>query len=315
MASLSYVVVDVFTDSVFSGSPLAVVMDGDDAKTSQLSESDMQKIAREFNLSETVFVVPAVNKKHDCGFKIFSPERQLPFAGHPTVGGVFVLAGQSEAENEEFIVEELVGPVPVKVTWENGKPFTATLTSAQKPEIDDSPISRRIAAALLNLDEEQILGDAWIVSCGLKVTLVEVRDIEALAAAKFNYSYWTKKGREDNLGKLYLYTGESSPGSAVRSRCFAPAIGITEDPATGSAAVALAGLLGFRQSSDGLYNWKVHQGIEMSRPSVLDVSARVEGGEVSETKVGGRVVAVGSGSISIPAKPNHLVDVDDLKAG
>jgi len=309
MPSLSYVVVDVFTDSVFSGSPLAVIMGNDEASTSSLSESDMQKIAREFNLSETVFVMPASSKKNDFRFKIFSPERQLPFSGHPTVGGVFVLASQAAAKKDLFRIEELAGVVPVEVSWENAAPSTVTLTSAQLPRVDESPISRRVAAALLNLDESQVLGDAWIVSCGLRVTLVEVRDIEALAAARFNYSYWTKKGREDDLGKLYCFTGDGAPSTALRARCFGPAVGLKEDPATGSAAVALGALLGQRQKDDGSFRWRVHQGIEMGRPAVLDIEASVLNGEVSETKVGGQAVLVGNGSIMVPSRPSHLTDV------
>jgi trans-2,3-dihydro-3-hydroxyanthranilate isomerase len=295
---------DVFTDRVFGGNPLAVFPDARGLKPDQ-----MGRIAREFNLSETVFVFPAEQPGHTRRLRIFTPGTELPFAGHPTVGTAHVLAviGDIVLEGEvtHIVFEEGIGPVSVSIQAEDGRPVFAQLTAAKLPEFGPKPPSVETIAATLSLDVMDVLGDepgAQAVSCGVPFLFVPVRDREAVRRARVNRTLWEKTLSSFWAPHLYVFAHDPElDGSDLRARMFAPAMGIEEDPATGSAATALAGYLGVRaDTSQGTLQWVVEQGFEMGRPSLLHIEADTKDGEISEIRIGGSSVLVSEGTMVIP---------------
>lgn len=300
---LRYHTLDVFTDRVFGGNPLAVFPDG-----RGVSAERMQRIAREFNLSETVFVLPPDDPAHTRRVRIFNPSAELPFAGHPTVGTAFLLAALGEVplagSGTRIVFEEGVGPVPVRVEARDGRPVYAELTAARLPEHGPPPPPRAEVAAVLGLAERDVLDGEWApagVSCGVPFLFVAVRG-EALARARVDPARW--EARLAGWWAPHLYVISYDPelsGPEVRARMFAPAMGIPEDPATGAAASALAGYLAERTgAAEGTVRWTVRQGVEMGRPSLLRVEADVRGGAVEAVRVGGAAVRVSEGVMRLP---------------
>lgn len=308
-----YHTVDVFTDTPFGGNQLAVIVDA-----RGLSSEQMASIAREFNFSETIFVTPPENPAHTKRVRIFTPGSELPFAGHPTVGGAFVLAATGEIEltgdETRIILEEGVGPVRVVIRSENGRPVFAQLTTAKLPEKGTETHARGAIAKLLSLDAEDIDEDAdyrieaW--SAGLPYLIVPIKSLEALGRSRVKVDLWEKNLRDTWAPEVFLFveTEESAARNGVRSgdgviraRMFAPSIGIPEDPATGSACACLAGFLASRSSqTDGMLRYTVHQGVEMGRPSRIDVEVDVSAGAVSAVRIGGASVLISSGTLHVP---------------
>lgn len=295
---------DVFTDRIFGGNPLAVFPDGQGLSTEQ-----MQAVAREFNLSETVFVLPPEDPAHTRRLRIFTPTAELPFAGHPTVGTAHVLAATGEiplsGEETGIVFEEGVGPVPVKIRAESGAPVFAQLSVAQLPEFGTTiPAPNDIARALSLELADLLLGadHPQAVSCGVPFLYVALRDKAAVARARLAPDVWERIRSEGVPPWVYLFSYETErPESQVHARMFAPGSGIGEDPATGAAAAALAGYLAaIDRSSDGTLHWLVEQGFEMGRPSILDVQADKAGGAVTAVRVGGASVLVSEGVMEIP---------------
>lgn len=293
---------DVFTQQIFGGNQLAVF-----PQAAGLSDLLMQQIAREFNLSETVFVLPPADPAHTCRLRIFTPGSELPFAGHPTVGTAFVLASlgmvQLEGERTAIIFEEGVGPVPVTIFATEGQPQSAQLTAAVPPSFGPSPTVAGIAA-MVGLDEGDILSDNYspqAASCGVPFLFAPLRDRVALARAHLNPARWQEALAGSWAPHLYLICFDPElPGSQLRARMFAPAMGITEDPATGAAAAALGGYLGVReQQATGTFRWVVEQGFEMGRPSLIEVEADKEAGTVTSVRVGGAAVMVSEGTMTV----------------
>jgi trans-2,3-dihydro-3-hydroxyanthranilate isomerase len=298
-----FVTVDVFTDRAFGGNQLAVFPDA-----RGIDPELMQPIAREFNYSETTFVLPPDDPAHTARVRIFTPGRELPFAGHPTVGTAHVLATtgaiQLTGEVTQILFEEIAGPVPVTVRKTNGRVDFCQLTAAKAPEvISDAPARDRLATAL-SLPVDAFRSGAWspeIMSCGTPFVLVPLVDRAAIASARANLEVWDAvfAGRASAAVFLFAMGGERS-GSAVRARMFAPNLGIAEDPATGGAAAALAGYLGTRDPrSAGTLRWMVEQGFEMGRPSILEVEADKENGRVVRSRVGGSSITVTEGVFHI----------------
>ena len=296
---LRFHTLDVFTETVFCGNPLAVVLGGESLSTAQ-----MQTIAREFNLSETVFVLPSTRK--DClhRVRIFTPARELPFAGHPTVGAACLLAGlrlAPQGEEAGFVLEENVGPVPVRVRRAGDRELYAELTTAKLPEYGPPAPDRAALARALGLTAADLgAGDESprSASCGMPFLLVPLRAPELLAAIDVDTvrlralldGYWAPE--------VYVYARGYE--GELRARMFAPALGIAEDPATGGAAVALAGALGLEAVQDGRHEWVIHQGVEMGRPSQLYTSVDRVGGQITAVRVGGYAVTVSEGLLRIP---------------
>lgn len=304
MTTLRFHTLDVFTDRRFGGNPLAVVFGGDG-----LPEATMQVIAREFNLSETVFVLPTTDPGATHRVRIFTPARELPFAGHPTIGTAILLALLGEAPAAEggarVVLEEGVGLVPVVMRLAGGQPEFAQLTTARLPEVGPPPPPAADLAAMLSLPPEAVIDDARdrpeAHSCGLPYLMIPVKDRAALARALMVEDRWRRLLRAYWTRAVYVFCRDPEPpGSAIRARMFAPEVGIVEDPATGSAAVGLAGYLAPREATrSGTLRWTLEQGFEMGRPSLLYLEADVADGAVRAVRLGGAAVTVAEGTLRL----------------
>lgn len=301
---LAFHTLDVFTDRVFGGNPLAVFPDG-----RGLSDALMQSVAREMNLSETVFLLPPETAEGTRRVRIFTPAMEVPFAGHPTVGTGFFLAVSGAVEltgdSTRIVLEENVGPVPVEIRRREGRPVSARLTTAVPPEHREAPFSPGELARLLSLPDGAIGGEGLepeFVSCGLPFLVVPVRDLEAARRSVLDTGTWESLLGDAWSRMVYVVTLDTEGDDTdVHVRMYAPAAGVPEDPATGSAAAALAAYLGKRSGrSDGTLAWRVEQGIEMGRPSLLEVEAVLEGGRVTRARVGGASVLVSRGTLILP---------------
>ncbi len=296
---LRYHTLDVFTEQLFGGNPLAVVFGGE-----ALSRAQMQAIAREFNLSETVFVLPPTRADAAHRLRIFTPLRELPFAGHPTVGAACLLAQRRlvpQGDDVSFVLEEGVGPVRVRVRRASDRAVYAELTAAQPPEYGPSVPDNATLAAALGLEPDDIgrgSEQPRAVSCGMPFVLVPLRAPEVMAGILLD----EQRARAALAGQwaqqIYVYVRGYE--GELRARMFAPNLGIAEDPATGAAAVALAGALGDALETDGHHEWVVHQGYEMGRPSQLYIAADRAGGKLGALRVGGYAVEVSDGLLRLP---------------
>ena len=299
-----YLTADVFTDRIFGGNQLAVFPDGRGLRTEQ-----MQKAAREFNFSETVFVLPAESKAHARRLRIFTPGAEVPFAGHPTIGAAFVLAslGEIPIEGEwtRFVLEEGAGPVPVAVRARDGRPVAAQLTAPRPPEFGPPPPARADLAAMLSLDVSDLLDEPngpQGVSCGLPFLFIPLRDRGAVGRARLRPDTWERVQASWWSPHAYVFAFDpENRGHDLRARMFAPAVGVAEDPATGSAATALAAYLGVRDPRrEGTLRFVIEQGFEMGRPSLLEAEADKKNGAVAAIRVGGASVLVSEGTMEIP---------------
>lgn len=295
---------DVFTDRIFGGNPLAVLPDAGGLDTAQ-----MERITREFNLSETVFVLPPDDPAHAARLRIFTPGRELPFAGHPTVGTAFLLGALGRialtGNDTRIVLEEGVGPVPVTIRARDGVPVSAELTAAQQPEFRDDVPSPRDIARMLSLAEEELLGAAMpprAVSCGMPFLLVPLRDQECVSRARVERGAWDAALEGAWAREVYLFDGgAASRDATIRARMFAPSLGIGEDPATGSAAACLAAYLAASAPTrDGELRWTIEQGVEMGRTSTLHITAELRAGEIAAIRVAGESVVVSHGTLHVP---------------
>lgn len=301
-----FLTADVFTDRPFSGNPLAVF-----PRAEGLSGEQMQMMAAELNLSETVFVFAPEDEANARRLRIFTPRMELPFAGHPTVGAAYVLAQTGEpalrGERTRVVFEEGVGPVEVSVLAREGRIASAQLTAARLPEYGPPPPPDAEISSVLSLGAEDLLGGAHApaaVSCGVPFLFVPVRGRDALGRARVRPDLWASVLSGYWAPHLYVISlAEPPDGADVYARMFAPAMGIEEDPATGGAATALAGYLLPRLDATGTVRWKVRQGVEMGRPSLIEVEADARDGEATAVRVGGSSVLVGEGSLEAPALP------------
>ena len=303
-SGIPFYTADVFTSEMFGGNQLAVFPDGEG-----LEAGLMQSIARELNLSETVFVFPPDDSRHTRRLRIFTPGTELPFAGHPTVGAAFVLASIGEVALDgartRIVFEEGVGPVPVTIETVDGAPSRCELTTARVPELGPPPPPLEDVAAALSLHPEDIRTDELAprgASCGVPYLFVPLRDQAALARARPNLSAWERSLAGSWAPEPYPFieTG-GRDGADIRGRMFAPWVGIPEDPATGSAAAALAGYLAAaRPAGDDTLRWVVEQGVEMGRPSRMDVECDRAGGRVTAVRVGGSSVMVAEARLMVP---------------
>lgn len=289
MNTAEYYLLDVFTDKPFSGNQLAVFLNTDGLET-----STMQAIANELNLAETVFLGAATTANH-YPMRIFTPTAELPFAGHPTVGTAHLLAELSLVNREQGIVlQPPVGELAVNYEKEG-----AAFKTAQPVMVTGSTIDRLTAVELLGLDIHQVIGDPIIASFGLPFHLIELADLAALEQIHIASAVWADAVTRSGTEQIYLYVVEqqNNEETIVRSRMFCMHASICEDPATGSAAAALTGYLASLKP-DPLH-CKIHQGVEMGRPSVIYTAAN---GEIKSgyVNVGGKAIIVGRGEF------NHL---------
>ena len=302
MPELTFYTLDVFTDLLFGGNQLAVFPDAP-----EMEPALMQAIAREFNYSETVFVRPTENAGALRRLRIFTPGGELPFAGHPTIGTAQLLvelglAPGSGNGTSDFALEESVGLVPVSVSHiEDGRYFT-WLTAARLPEAGPAPPPPELLAAMLGLAPDEIVSDLVDAPCsysaGVPFTFVPVRDLEALGRAALDMPVWRKLLPRLWSPDIYLFClNSTTAGADVRARMFGPAMGITEDSATGGAAAAFAGYLWKRHGGPG--SWIIRQGVEMGRPSQLHVEVTGDSRAIGAVRVGGSAVRVSHGTMRV----------------
>ncbi|TMJ22823.1 MAG: PhzF family phenazine biosynthesis protein [Alphaproteobacteria bacterium] len=294
-----YITVDVFTDRAFGGNPLAVVLDAGGLSTAQ-----MQAVATEFNYSETTFVLPPRDSANDAWVRIFTVNRELPFAGHPNVGTAFVLARQAAKPPERVLFEEGAGLVPVAILKEGGKPVGAELTAPQPPK-RLTEFSAEEAAACLSLSPADVKTDGHrpqIVSVGLPFLVVELASREAVRRAKPDAAAFAKNFPCERSDAVYFYTRDvpaSEKPCDLQARMFHPgSSGLSEDPATGSATAAAA-LADLDSTVDGELKLRIGQGVDMGRPSLLLTRVRKQKGAIVSAHVGGGCVQMMQGTFRL----------------
>ena len=288
---------DVFTRTRFTGNPLALVLD-----SAGLDTAAMQTIAREFSNPETVFVLPPENPANKARLRIFTPAAELPFAGHPTVGaavGLARLAGG--AGRQSFILEEKIGPVSCTAQAHDADSGQAEFQLPRLPQdVGQVPEVAAMAGAL-DLSDGDIGGDyppaRW--SGGVAYTFVPVRSLAALARARPDATAFEKVFGIGGPAMVYVIcTQTADPDHHLHARMFAPGNGIAEDPATGSAVAAFAGLYAaHRKPADGVRKLVVEQGYEMGRPSLMNLSLTISNGLLAAASIGGDAVVVTEGEI------------------
>jgi trans-2,3-dihydro-3-hydroxyanthranilate isomerase len=296
----TFYTLDVFTETVLAGNPLAVVLDSEG-----LEASRMQAIAREFNLAETVFIEEPRNPVNTARMRIFTPGRELPFAGHPTIGAAILLAHLRAPdlltrEDLRVVIELEVGDVACVARHRKGQAMAAYFTLPRLPEAVGEAPSDAVLAAGLGLDPADIGFGAHrptLYSAGVPFLFVPVAGLAAMARARPGLTLWGEKGG----AAVYLYTNEVvDQGSTFHARMFASGWGIVEDPATGSAVAAFAGVvMQFERPGDGGHMFVIEQGMEMGRPSFISLGLDVENGALGSATIGGSAVIVAQGVIEL----------------
>ncbi len=306
MPERRFATLDVFTDRPLAGNPLAVVLDSEG-----LSDRAMQAIAREFNLSETVFVLPPSEPRHRARLRIFTPQSELPFAGHPTIGTAVLLgltdkAGRdasARADAMAFGLEEAIGIVPCVVEAGEGG-GRARFRIPDLPSFQDEGGDPEMLAALVGLSAGDIGFGRHAPSrhaVGPRFTFLPVASREKLDAAQLDGAAFARAVAQGVVDALYLYTLDpESTGLAFQARLFAPHLGVPEDPATGSAAAAFAGvLMQFTALGDGTHDVAIRQGLAMGRPSEIGLQLVVENGALRAAEIAGSAVLVSEGRLHV----------------
>jgi trans-2,3-dihydro-3-hydroxyanthranilate isomerase len=299
---LDFHTLDVFSDRRFGGNPLAVVHGADALDTAR-----MQTVAREFNLSETVFVMTPDNPAHTAKVRIFTPRGEIPFAGHPTVGVAALLAelqaSTADGDREAIVVlEEQIGVVRVGVRFRNGQVPFVEFDAPKLPEDLALAPSAELLAAVLGLLPAEIGFENHRpakLTAGLPYIFVPVRGLTAIGKATPDLGRW--EAIAGATGAVYAYCRETQHSSShFHARMFDPGHGIVEDPATGSAAAAFAGVVHrFDAPRDGAHKRVIEQGFEMGRPSLITLSLVVTQGKLSTVRIGGHAVRVTAGTIEV----------------
>jgi trans-2,3-dihydro-3-hydroxyanthranilate isomerase len=306
MPGLRFVQVDVFTETPFCGNPLAVILEGQG-----LTGEQMQAIAREMNLSETTFVLPSTDAAAHARARIFTPQLELPFAGHPVVGTSYVLVteGLIPPRQGSFEIElELgIGVLPVEIACTDGVVTQVTMTQQRPQFLAVLPTADvEMLAEGLGLDPQDILATglpAQLVSTGLPQLMVPVRSLAAVQAIRLELGHLHTICQRYETHSIYAFTRETvTPSADVHSRLFAPLAGVLEDPATGSASGALGAYLVHHRVVGGdtpVVHLENEQGYELRRPSRIFIEVARTGARISRVRVGGRVVKVLDGTVYV----------------
>lgn len=305
MTEPAFITCDVFTETPFGGNPLAVFPDA-----RGIDPDLLQKIAAEFNLSETVFAWPVENAPLMRRLRIFNPAHEMPFAGHPTVGAAIALAElglfpwPEGRETLEIVFEEGVGPVPVRIERRAGRPLRATLSAPKLPERGPDGPDAEGLARVLGLAPDR-LSPSLAPACygaGVPFSIVPLRDAGALAAIALDPGAW--RALMSDVWAKALFAVAFEEEGEIRARMFAPAMGVSEDPATGAAAVAIAGFLADLRDAprEGCRAWTIRQGEEMGRPSRIALEADFAGGRLAAVRVGGTAVMMTRGALRAAAQ-------------
>ncbi len=299
---LHYHLVDVFTDRAFGGNPLAVFTEG-----SAVPEAAMQSIARELNLSETTFVLPAKDSRNDYRVRIFTPAQELPMAGHPTIGTAFVLQRDAQSESRKITslrLEELVGVIAVSIVEpQHGGVFIEM--NQPLPKFGPSRHDGGIVAEMLSLDVREIQDTGLplqVISCGVPFLFVPLTGLAAARKIKFRADLYDRVRKEFGSDNIFAFTREvETRGADIHSRMFAPALGVTEDPATGGASGPLGCYLVQHQvlPSDGELRCVSEQGVEMGRPSFIHIRIEHSGHQIRSVVVGGKCHYMGEGWLDL----------------
>lgn len=292
---LNFHIYDVFTTTPFTGNPLAIVEGADGLSTAQ-----MQTIARQFNLSETIFVQSPDDPAHTAKVRIFFPTAEIPFAGHPTIGCALHLAGDTESH---ITLEEVAGLVPVTIS-RSGTDGLAEFTSPKLPSPRPAPQDPALLATAIGLIPADLGPHApGHFEGGPAFLYAQLTSLTALANAKIAEPAFSDLLDEiDGKGAIYLYAATTT---GFQARMFAPHAGIIEDPATGSATALLAGQLHANGAlpATGTTTIQIQQGVEMGRPSDLRLTIDTSHGDITAIRVAGRAVAIANGQIRVPDAP------------
>ncbi|WP_372085055.1 PhzF family phenazine biosynthesis protein [Tistrella mobilis] len=304
MDEADYVVVDVFTERRFAGNPVAIITDA-----RGIPPTAMQQIAREFNFSETTFVLPPSDAEHTAKIRIFTPTEEVPFAGHPNIGTAFALARLETVFGREsrfaMRFEELAGSVDVSVERNAGDEVVGASIRAPQPLNIGEEIEVPLTAACASLESSDIVTanhNPLFLSVGLRIAFAEVRDLKTLGRATIDLGAFRKADRRHPQIRdhfhLFLYTFAQAEPPVLRARSFAPLSNIPEDPATGSASAALAAYLAPRLRPDRApLRMTIEQGVEMGRPSSIYLEVRQRPQGPASVSVKGRCVEVMSGRL------------------
>lgn len=302
-----FAIYDVFTDRAFGGNPLAVVFAGNG-----YDDAQMQRIASEFNLSETSFVCSPENSTHAARLRIFTPQRELPFAGHPTVGTAVALAERridgAVPDNGIDVVEmleEAVGSLRCAVRLRKGKPGFAEFDMPRLSERIGQDVEATDMAAALGVGAHEIGFENHMVSiwsAGVPFVMVPVHDLSVAARVRLDSGKWSElvPKMDGNPADCFVYCrGGVSHEASFHARMFAPSMGIAEDPATGAAVAALSGAIHhFDGLLDGHHSLMIEQGVEMGRPSHINLHIECANGIVSKGRIGGQAVKMAEGRLT-----------------
>ncbi len=293
-----FVTLDVFTDRRFEGNPLAVVLEAEG-----LDGKAMQAIAREFNLSETVFVLPPGDFAHRARYRIFTPKEEAAFAGHPTVGTALLLGCLDGGRSaRDFVLEANIGPVPCQVEPVGADRGHASFALPALPAEAGVPPAVDTLAGALGLANDEVGFDGFAPSCwsaGIGFTFTPLKSIDAVRRAKPDLGQFASGLTGDAHRAVFVFCRETAEaGHDFHARMFAPSYGVVEDPATGSAAAAFAGVLTrFAGLEDGRHEMTIEQGYEMGRPSQIHLTLALAGGKLAAASIGGDAVIVTEGAI------------------
>lgn len=292
---LSYFILDVFTDEPLAGNPLAVVRGAD-----HLSDAEMQRIAAEFNLSETVFVRQPRLDYHAASLRIFTPKAELPFAGHPTVGAAVLLG--LEQRLAAVRLEEEVGLVTCVMEKTGKRSGTAFFSLPRMPARLGEVPDTAVMAPALGLEVEDFDCPDWpsgLFTAGVPYYLVPLRDATALARIQIERRGWSEVFPA-GPGSVYVFTPTpEEKDNDFAARMFSPNLGFGEDPATGSAAAALIGLIAERELADGSFEKTLRQGSEIGRPSRITLKFTLKGGSLDRAGIGGSAVVIAQGELDL----------------
>ena len=294
--------VDVFSSTPFGGNQLAILPDA-----TGISTEGMQKIAREFNFPESTFVLPKNDSANSYRVRIFTPRAELNFAGHPTIGTACALVMKQHARTVDpirLILEENIGPVIVDVAQRNGG-YHGTLTLSGKIDAPAGAPAPADLAAVLSIEPAEV-SQSFFAGVGLPFCFAQLKSNEAVDRAAVNRAAWTATLSRAWSPNLFFFAGDLRDGGNLYARMCAPALGVEEDPATGSACAALVGAMASKHDFGGTaYRLSIQQGVSMGRRSEIEAEARKSGGVVTSVSVGGATAYIASGEIEVP--PSALV--------
>jgi trans-2,3-dihydro-3-hydroxyanthranilate isomerase len=289
-------IVDVFSSTPFGGNQLAILPDA-----TGISTQGMQKIAREFNFPESTFVLP-MNDPNSYRVRIFTPRAELDFAGHPTIGTACVLVMKQRVQTADpmrLTLEENIGPVIVDVAQRN-EGYRGMLTLSGKIDAPTGAPVPADLAAVLSIETAEV-SQVFFAGVGLPFCFAQLTSNEVVDRAAINRTAWAATLSRAWGPQVFFFAGNLRDGGKLYARMCAPALGVEEDPATGSACAALVGAMASKHDFGGTaYRLSIQQGVSMGRRSDIEAEARKSGNVVTSVSVGGATTYIASGEIEVP---------------